>query len=174
MTGKGVLYKIDRMLISPRYSIFEILSNPGTYPQYQKFYQLCYQSGLILLDENQNPVSLNNISTGTYYSCFIPMNEVLEAGIANGTVPSDPVELEKFLRYHFVEGYVFSDGEKSGEFNTTRIDEDSGYLFNTIEIINQKNDLKIKDNLGNIRNVISANHMAEDGVIHLIDSLLLF
>jgi len=174
VSGKGVLYKIDRMLISPRYSIFEVLSNPNIYPQYQKFYQLCYQSGLILLDENQSPLSLNNISTGTYYTCFIPTNEVLEAGIANGTVPSDPAALQQFLRYYFVESSIFDDGEKSGQFNTTRIDEESGYLFNTIEVINQMNDLKIRDNLGNIRNVISANHMAEDGVIHQIDSLLFF
>jgi|GEM_PF-1864230 len=172
--GKGLLYKIDRMLISPRYSIFEILSNPGIYPQYQKFYQLCYEAGLILLDENQNPLSLNNISIGTFYTCFIPTNAALTEGIANGTVPSDPDALEQFLRYHFVGESIFSDGEKSGDFNTTRIDEESGYLFNKIEIINQINDLKIKDNLGNIRNVISANQMAEDGVIHQIDSVLVF
>ncbi len=174
VSGKGILYKIDRMLISPRYSIFEILSNPGIYPQYQKFFQLCYQAGLILLDENQDPMSLNNISVGTYYTCFIPTNETLEEGMANGTVPSDPAELEQFLRYHFVEGSIFSDGEKSGEFSTTRIDEESGYLFNKIEVLNQMNNLRIKDNLGNIRNVISANQMAEDGVIHQIDSVLLF
>ncbi|HJZ39925.1 MAG TPA: fasciclin domain-containing protein [Bacteroidales bacterium] len=174
VSGKGVLYNIDRMMISPKYSIFEILSNPNIYPQYQKFYQLCYQSGLILLDKDMNPLSLNNISVGTYYTCFIPTNEALTEGLAYGTVPTDPVSLQQFLRYHFVEGVIFSDGEKSGEFNTTRIDEESGYLFNTIEIMNQQNDINIKDNLGNIRNVISANHMAEDGVIHQIDSVLLF
>ena len=174
VSGKGILYKIDRMLISPRFSIFEILSNPNVYPQYQKFFQLCYESGLMLLDENQNPLSLDNLSVGTYYTCFFPTNEALSEGISNGTVPTDADSLQQFLRYHFVEGVVFSDGEKSGEFNTTRIDEESGYLFNTIEIINQKYDLKIKDNLGNIRSVISANQMAEDGVIHQIDGILLF
>ena len=71
---------------------------------------------------------------------------------------------------------IFTDGKNSGEFNTTRIDEVSGYLFNTIEIINNKYDLKVKDNLGNIRNVLPdySNFMAEDGVIHQIDSVLLF
>jgi len=172
--GKGILYKIDRLLISPRYSIFEILSNPGIYPQYQKFYQLCYESGLILLDENQSPLSLNNLSVGTYYTCLIPTNEALTEAISNGTIPSDPASLQQFLRYHFVEGTIFTDGKKSGEFNTTRIDEESGYLFNTIEIINEVNDLRIKDNLGNTRYVITANHMAEDGVIHQIDSVLVF
>jgi uncharacterized surface protein with fasciclin (FAS1) repeats len=176
VSGKGVLYKIDRMLVSPRFSIFDIISNPNIYPQYQKFYQLCYESGLMLLDENQSPISLNNISVGTYYSCFIPTNEALIQAISDGIVPADPEELQQFLRYHFVEGVIFSDGETSGEFNTTRIDEVSGYLFNTIEIINQKYDLKVKDNLGNIRNVLPVfpNLMAEDGVVHQIDSVLLF
>ena len=117
---------------------------------------------------------MDNLSTGTDYTCFIPTNAAVDEGISNGTIPSDPDSLQQFLRYHFVEGVIFPDGEKSGKFNTTRIDEQSGYLFNTIEIINQKYDLKVKDNLGNVRNVITANQMAEDGVIHQIDSYLLF
>jgi len=171
--GKGIIYKIDRMLVSPSpdSSICKIIWKTK---QYQKFFQLCYLADLILLDVNQNPSSLNNISVGTYYTCFIPTNEALEEGILNGTVPSDPDSLQQFLRYHFVENVIFPDGKISGVFNTTRIDEESGYLFNTIEIINQKADLKIKDNLGNIRNVISANKLAKDGVIHQIDSVLLF
>jgi uncharacterized surface protein with fasciclin (FAS1) repeats len=171
--GKGVIYKIDRMLVSPSpdSSICKIIWKTK---QYQKFFQLCYLADLILLDVNQNPSSLNNIAVGTYYTCFIPTNEALNAAILDGIVPEDPDSLQQFLRYHFVESVIFPDGKKSGEFNTTRIDEVSGYLFNKIEIINQKADLKIKDNLGNIRNVISANKLAKDGVIHQIDSVLLF
>lgn len=174
VSGKGIIYKIDRMLVSPNMTIFDIISNPNVYPQYQKFFQLCYLADLMLLDENQYPLSLNNIAVGTYYTCFIPTNDALEQAIADGLVPEDPDSLQQFLRYHFVEGVIFPDGKKSGQFNTTRIDEESGYLFNTIEIINQKDDLKIKDNLGNIRSVISANQLARDGVIHQIDSVLLF
>jgi uncharacterized surface protein with fasciclin (FAS1) repeats len=171
---KGILYRIDRMLVSPRLSIFEIISNPGTYPQYQKFYQLCYESGLIILDENSLPSSLDNLSVGTSYSCFIPTNEVLEEGIANGMIPTDPDSLQQFIRYHFVEGVVFDDGKNSGTYNTTRIDEASGYLFNTIEILNEKYNLRVMDHLGNTRTVTTPNHMAEDGVIHQIDAYLLF
>jgi len=87
-------------------------------------------------------------------------------------VPSDSDSLEQFVRYHFIEGVIFPDGEREGIFNTTRVDEETGYLFNTIEIMNQKFDLKIKDMLGNIRTVTKANHMAQDGVIHQIDSIL--
>lgn len=174
VSGRGLLYRIDRMLVSPDNSIFEIISNTGTYPQYQQFFQLCFESGLVVLDEDFRPESLDNISVGTYYSCFIPTNEALRAGIAAGEVPADADSLKQFLRYHFVEGVVFDDGKKSGEFNTTRIDEESGYLFNTVEIINEKYDLRIKDQRGNIRTVITPNQMAEDGVIHQIDSYLLF
>ncbi|MDA3821570.1 MAG: fasciclin domain-containing protein [Bacteroidales bacterium] len=174
VSGKGVLYRVDRMLVSPEHSIFEIISDPQTYPQYQKFYQLCYESGLIILDEESRPKSLDNLSTGTFYSCFIPTNGALEAAGLDGTIPTEKEALQQYLKYHFVEGVVFDDGEKSGEFNTTRIDEASGYLFNTIEIVNQKYDLNVVDNLGNSRNVTNANHMAEDGVIHVIDAPLRF
>lgn len=172
--GKGLLYKIDRILVSPDNSIFETISNTGTYPQYRQFYQLCFDAGLVVLDEDLAPESLDNLSVGTYYTCFIPTNEALEAGMDSGAVPTDPDSLKQFLRYHFVEGVVFDDGKKSGSFNTTRIDEESGYLFNTIDIINQKYNLSVRDNLGNDHHVISADHMTEDGVIHQIDSFLQF
>jgi uncharacterized surface protein with fasciclin (FAS1) repeats len=174
VSSKGVVYRIDRMMVSPHLSIFEIISNPSAFQQYQKFYQLCYESGLIILDENSLPSSLDNLSVGTSYSCFIPTNEAIEEGQASGLIPSDPDSLQQFVRYHFVEGVVFDDGKKSGVFNTTRIDEGSGYLFNTIEILNQKYDLRLRDQAGNIRSVVTANHMAEDGAIHQIDSYLLF
>lgn len=174
VNGKGILYRIDRMMVSPHLSIFEIISNPGSYPQYQKFYQLCYESGLIVLDENSLPSSLDNLSVGTSYSCFIPTNEALEEGISNGLIPTDPDSLQQFVRYHFMDGVVFDDGKSSGTFNTTRIDEESGYLFNTIEIVNEKYQLRVIDHIGNTRTVTTANHMAEDGVIHQIDSYLLF
>ncbi len=174
VSGKGMLYRIDRMMVSPNLSIFGILSNPGVYQQYQKFYQLCFQSGLIVLDENSLPSSLDNLSVGTSYTCFIPTNQALEEGIASGLIPTDKDSLQQFIRYHFVEGVIFDDGKKSGTFNTTRIDEESGYLFNTIEILNVKHDLRISDQQGNIRSVVTPNHMAENGVIHQIDSYLLF
>jgi uncharacterized surface protein with fasciclin (FAS1) repeats len=174
VSGKGLLYRVDRMMVSPYHSIFEIISTTGTNPQYREFYKLCYESGLIVLDEEQAPQSLGNISTGTYYSCFIPTNQAILDGRADGSIPADPDSLQQFLRYHFVEGVVFDDGKKSGTFNTTRIDEVSGYLFNTIEISNQKYDLEIMDNMGNTRSVITANRMAEDGVIHQIDNCLIF
>lgn len=174
VSGKGIVYEIDRMLVAPNTSIFEVITDPANFPQYQKFYQLCYTSGLIVLDSENRPQSLDNVSVGTSYSCFIPTNEALEAGIANGSIPAESDSIQQFLQYHFVEGVIFPDGEKSGIFNTTRIDEESGYLFNTIEILNQKYDLRIKDNLGNIRSVVTPNHIVEDGVIHQIDSYLLF
>jgi uncharacterized surface protein with fasciclin (FAS1) repeats len=174
VSGKGIVHKIDRMFVAPDHSIFEIISDPSTFPQYQKFYQLCYESGLLVLDADNRPTSLDNVSVGTYYSCFIPTNAALDSAQANGIIPEDADAVQQFLRYHFVEGVFFPDGQKSGTFNTTRIDEESGYLFNTIEIINQKYDLKIKDNLGNIRSVVVPNRLVEDGVIHQIDSVLLF
>jgi len=174
VSGKGIIYRIDRMLVAPYTSIFDVISTPQEYPQYQKFYQLCYDAGLFVLDVNSRPQSFDNLSVGTYYTCFIPTNEALTEGLASGVIPSDPDSLQQFMRYHFVEGMIYDDGKESGMFNTTRIDEESGYLFNTIEILNQKYDLKIKDNLGNIRTVINPNHMMDNGVIHTIDSYLLF
>jgi uncharacterized surface protein with fasciclin (FAS1) repeats len=94
--------------------------------------------------------------------------------LSAGVVPSDADSLRQFLRYHFVEDVIFDDGKRSGEFSTTRIDEESGYLFNTIEILNEKHNLRLRDGQGSVRTVLTANQMATDGVIHQIDSYLIF
>jgi uncharacterized surface protein with fasciclin (FAS1) repeats len=41
-------------------------------------------------------------------------------------------------------------------------------------VINALNDLQIRDELGNTRKVTKANIMSTNGVVHLIDSLLIF
>lgn len=170
----GVLYPIDRMLVSPSNSIFQILSNASGHPEYSEFYKLLLESGLVLMDDSYNPVSLSNIATGIRYTCFIPTNDAITQAKSLGLIPTDQEELQQFLRYHFMEGTVFSDGQNGGTFKTTRYADDTHTTYTTIDVLNEKDNLRVEDHQGNIRNVVSANTMATNGIIHSIDSVLIY
>jgi uncharacterized surface protein with fasciclin (FAS1) repeats len=172
--SNGVLYPIDRMVISPGRNILNILTDQLNNPEFEEFHKLLLAGNLILFDEDFNYIGMDNISTGLTFTAFVPTNEVILQGKADGTIPDHPDSLNQFLRYHFIEDVIFSDGKKSGDFPTTRYADLEENTFIEIEIINQKYNLKVKDNMGNTRQVTSANLMATNGVIHTIDSLLIY
>jgi len=170
----GVVYPIDRMLISPGTNLLNTLTDQVNNPEFVEFYKLLLEAGMILFDEDFNFIAMENISTGITYTCFVPPNDVIIKALGDGLIPSDKEELKQFLRYHFIEGIIFSDGEKSGVFKTTRYENEDQNTFSTIEILNEKYNLRVKDHMGNTRQVTTANIMASDGVIHVIDSLLFY
>jgi len=171
--SNGTLYKIDRFLVSPGVNILNTLTDPLN-TEFEEFHKLLFDAGLILFNEQFQYVGMDNLSTGIYYTCFVPTNAAILKGKADGVIPTDQDELAQFLRYYFIEEVIFPDGKKSGEFITTRYEDEAQNTFSTIEIINEKYNLRVMDNLGNECQVISANLQASDGVIHQIDSLLFY
>jgi uncharacterized surface protein with fasciclin (FAS1) repeats len=170
----GILVPINRMLVSPYSNILQILDDQTNHPEFEEFLKLLISAELITFDDKYNPLALINLATGVNYSCFVPSNDAIKNGILDGTIPTDPKALAQFLRYHFVEGTIFSDGKVSGSMKTTRYANAAQDQFNNIEVINALNDLQIRDELGNTRKVTKANIMSTNGVVHLIDSLLIF
>jgi uncharacterized surface protein with fasciclin (FAS1) repeats len=172
--SNGLVYPLDRMLISPSLSMLNVLGDQAKHPEFQEFFKLLQQSGLILLDEDYNYTLLSNLATGVYYTCMVPTNQSIIEGRASGTIPTGIEELKQFLRYYFIEGTVFSDGKIAGIFKTTRFADDTHNNYSTVEIINAMNELSVKDHQGNIRQVISGNIMSSNGVIHQVESLLFY
>ena len=166
--SNGIVYPMDKMLISPSQSMLSVL---GENPEYSEFFKLLQQSGLVELDEDYNYTLLSNLATGVSYTCLVPANQAILDALGAGLIPSDANALKQFLSYYFITGTIFTDGKNSGLYKTTRY-ENNGY--STIEVINAKDDLKVTDHQGNTRQVISGNIMTADGVIHTIDSLLYY
>jgi uncharacterized surface protein with fasciclin (FAS1) repeats len=170
----GIVYPIDKMLLSPGRNILNTLTDQVNFPQFQEFFKLLFEAGLILFDQDGNYTAMDNISTGVDYTCFIPGNSTIINAKGLGLIPDDTEELRQFLRYHFIEGVIFDDGRSSGVFNTTRYENEEENIFSEIEIINEKYKLQVLDNQGNTRTVTTPNLMATDGVIHIIDELLFY
>jgi uncharacterized surface protein with fasciclin (FAS1) repeats len=172
--SNGVVYKISRFMLSPGRNILNTLTDQVNNPEFDEFHKLLLEAEMILFNEDFQYLAMENISTGIDYTCFIPTNAVIKQARTDGLIPEDKEELKQFLRYHFIEGIVFDDGKQSGTFQTTRFEDEEQNTFSTIEIINEKHNLRVRDNMGNIRQVVSANIQASDGVIHQLDSLLYY
>jgi uncharacterized surface protein with fasciclin (FAS1) repeats len=172
--SNGIVYPLDKMLISPSLSMLNVLADQAKHPEFQEFFKLLQQSGLILLDDDFNYTLLSNLATGVYYTCMVPTNQAILDGISSGSIPADPEALRQFLRYYFIEGSIFSDGKNSGNFKTTRYADDSHNNYSTLEIINSMNDLEVRDHQGNVSKAVSGNIMTTNGVIHQLESLLFY
>jgi uncharacterized surface protein with fasciclin (FAS1) repeats len=170
----GVVYPIQKMLLSPSSDLLQIISDQSSYPEFSEFYGLLQESGLITLDQSYSFALLSNLATGVRYTCLIPSNEAILEGKSSGVIPDDTEQLKQFLRYYFIDGTIFTDGEKSGSFKTTRYADETHNIYSPITVINEKDNLRIQDNPGNIHQVISGNIMATNGVIHRISSLLIY
>jgi uncharacterized surface protein with fasciclin (FAS1) repeats len=170
----GVVYPINNMLISPSNNVLQIIGDQVKHPEFQEFYKLLQESGLILLDENFNYTVLSNLATGLSYSCMIPTNQAIIDGKSAGLIPADSEQLKQFLRYYFIEGMIFSDGKNSGTFRTTRYADETHNNYSTIEVLNEKYNLRVQDNQGNIAQGLTGNIMGSNGVIHQINSLLIY
>jgi uncharacterized surface protein with fasciclin (FAS1) repeats len=170
----GIVYPIENMLISPASDILEVLSDQTNHPEFLEFFKLLQASGLILLDAGFNYTLLSNLATGVSYTCMIPTNQAIVDGKAAGLIPDDPEQLKQFLRYHFIEGMVFSDGRNGGTYKTTRYADVTHNNYSTLNVLNEKYNLRVQDHQGNIRHVLTGNIMTSNGVIHQIDSLLIY
>ncbi len=170
----GRVYPVEDMLISPSLDLLQVISDKNKHPEFQEFYKLLQTSGLILLDDDFNYTVLSNLATGVNYTCMIPTNQAIIEGISTGLIPAGQELLKQFLRYYFIEGTVFTDGKNSGTFKTTRYADETFNNYSTILVMNEMHNLRVQDNQGNISQVISGDIMTSNGVIHTIDSLLLY
>ena len=96
------------------------------------------------------------------------------------SIPTDIVELENFIKYHFIRGDIFSDGKVSGTIETAYKDEDNSTdykeVYFTADVINSLGDLKVQG-LGNDAPISTTNDMHSniicfDGVIHTLNGIL--
>lgn len=94
---------------------------------------------------------------------FAPTDEAFaEIGLNNRNIASVP-NLREILLYHVVAGRVYSSDLTSGPVTTF-----GGATFQV-----NANDFQITDNTGGVANIIAANIQGTNGVIHVIDKVIL-
>lgn len=99
------------------------------------------------------------------YTVFVPTNDglVLPAGTVDPATAAE--QLADILAYHVVEGVLLVDDLKSGTLTTLN--------GSTITVSRDGDTVEVTDARGNTSRVVQADVDAENGVIHVIDGVLL-
>jgi len=158
--SNGVLYKINKVLCPPSGTIAQIVTNDPN------FFILLTAVIKADLDSALNDPDSN-------LTVFAPTNEafshlLVELGITLQQLLDLP-NLKDILLYHVLGQTIFSAAIKKGETNNIPT-LDNG---KTIDLNRKCKNIFIKDQQKRISKVISPNILAENGVIHAIDRVLL-
>jgi uncharacterized surface protein with fasciclin (FAS1) repeats len=196
--SNGLLVKVDYPIAS-RFLMGQFLNNGHNIdegpadPDVSEFAQLLIDHRL-LDNRFRDPVTrevipnLKFLSAAQYWTGFIPTNAAMAEARAQGIIPDEyppasdtegRAKIDRFLKYHFVEGdVIFDDGNKSGIFNThySFSDEDNVLQRGKLIISNSPGNLTITDNIGQVITLEhdNANTLVRKGVAHKINTVLRF
>lgn len=168
VTGSnGVIHAVSAILIPPTGSIWQTLYNDST---------LNNDSTLTYLVAALNRASMGATNMDTLlsgngvYSLFAPTNNAFRAFgfTSKDTINTiDPDSLARILSFHVVPGRVFSsDFTISGQLPTLIAGDSISFSPTYTTLLMQKGD-------STYSNIITTNIMANNGVIHKIDQVLI-
>ena len=148
----GVIHAIDKVMFPPTENIVEIAAGND---DFSILVAAVTAAGLAEVLSGDGP-----------FTVFAPTNAAFEA-LPPGTIEAllqDPQgALTDILLYHVVSGRVYSSDLSNGSVATF-----GGETFQV-----NANDFQITDNTGGVANIIAANIQGTNGVIHVIDKVIL-
>ena len=160
VASNGVLHTISKVLVSPVGNLVEAVLADTT---------LTYLAAAVVRASQGSVNVAALLSSGGVFTVFAPTNQAFrDAGFASidGINAADPNVLGSILTYHVLAGRVFSSDLTEGAQPTTLA---GGTV--TISLVNGAT-VKGSGN-ASTSNIIGTNLMGSNGVIHLIDRVLL-
>ena len=160
VASNGVLHTISKVLVSPVGNLVEAVLADTT---------LTYLAAAVVRASQGSVNVVALLSSGGVFTVFAPTNQAFrDAGFAStdGINAADPNVLGSILTYHVLAGRVFSSDLTEGAQPTTLA---GGTV--TISLVNGAT-VKGSGN-ASTSNIIGTNLMGSNGVIHLIDRVLL-
>ncbi len=171
----GRLMYIDNVIKSPDN---DIINNIANNPDFSDFLTICYDVGLIDTitdtETDQEILSLSFLSTALEWTAFIPDNDAMATAAGNGEIPTDSLELVKFIQYHFVKEESITDYHTVSETFETASYIDSLSTYITVDISVSPENLTVTDLSGQTLAIqhSMANTFAKDGIIHRLEGIL--
>jgi uncharacterized surface protein with fasciclin (FAS1) repeats len=148
----GVIHAIDKVMFPPAQNIVEIAAGNEDFS---------------ILVAAVTAAGLADVLSGDGpFTVFAPTNaafEALPAGTIDALLADPKGTLTEILLYHVVSGRVYSSDLSNGPVTTF-----GGKTFQV-----NANDFQITDNKGGVANIIAANIQGTNGVIHVIDKVIL-
>ena len=166
-TKNGVVHVIDRVLIPLFNSIVQIATS---FDDYTILVKLVEEAGLVplLSDPNSGP-----------FTVFAPNNRAFEILMDQININIDdlinlPI-LKEVLFYHLLSGGSLTSQLPTSDYKTIRTDQQSIYIDNNYngDDVFDVSGIYVTDNQHDTANVIIGNVEAENGVVHVIDRVLI-
>ncbi|GHB68364.1 fasciclin domain-containing protein [Persicitalea jodogahamensis] len=159
--ANGVIHVIDRVLMPPTRSLLEIAQGNSDFSYLVAAVTRAAASSQVVVDALSSP--------GSAFTVFAPTNQAfIDAGFPTeaSLAAADPATLTSILLYHVVPGRVFSTNLTTGDVATAattpvKVDVGTGVTITGA------------GNGTNAASVTSANMLATNGVVHVIDRVLL-
>jgi uncharacterized surface protein with fasciclin (FAS1) repeats len=174
--SNGVIHVIDNVIVPPvdDFVLYTIVENPD----FSEFWFLIQNSGDGIPDEPNIPGSfLVSHSDSDGVTVFAPtnaaFNEFYKTFPKSALLSNKPL-LRKILLYHYVSGRMFStDLPNLGMAEVSTISNaDYSYSGSGKLSFNLEGGLKVKGTSSGNSNITTANILAKNGVVHVIDKVL--
>lgn len=161
LASNGVIHLISKVLLPPAGNIVEVAQSNSNFS---------FLVAAVVRASSGTTNVASILSTGGPFTVFAPTNDAFKAaGFADIAAinAADPNTLASILTYHVVPGRVFSSDLTNGATPATA---NGGTV--TIALSGSGATVKGKTN-ATASNIIATNVMARNGVIHVIDKVLL-
>ncbi len=191
--SNGYFQGIDKVIISPVNTIFQLINNsvvtsvPQVNPQYQKFKELCAAAGILTKDFGGR---ITQSDANKKLTLFVPSNEAITAAQTAGLLPLTPAgvvlteevkkRLAQYISYFFVsDQQIFTHGNTTGTFSTRKISLASTpaqtiYVKMTVSYSGALSAISADGITATIitsnPTVYPQNRIAKDGIIQIIDN----
>ena len=160
LASNGVIHKVARVLVPPVGNIVAVASADTS---------LSYLVAAVVRASAGSTNVASVLSTGGIFTVFAPTNNAFRAaGFAtiDAINATDPNTLASILTYHVIQGRVFSSDLTDGAKPTT--------VNGGTVTISLSAGASVKGNTNtSASNIIATNIMATNGVVHVIDQVLL-
>jgi uncharacterized surface protein with fasciclin (FAS1) repeats len=159
--SNGVIHTVSKVLVPPAGNLVQMASADTTFS---------FLVAAVVRASSGTTNVANVLSSGGVFTVFAPTNDAFRAaGFANINAinAADPNTLASILTYHVIPGRVFSSDLSNG---ATPVTANGGTV--TISLSSSGATLKGKSN-ASASHITAANIMATNGVIHVIDQVLL-
>ncbi len=124
--GNGRTYIIDRPLQPSRKSVYDVVSDAATYPEFQRFFELMWSTGIFAETSNTNFIASKECvsSFNTYhYTVYVPTTASLDSLIEKKILWSEDSLLARDTYYNTtIKNTIIGDYEEEADYDYNKVD----------------------------------------------------
>jgi len=149
--------------------------------QFYNFYRYILLSGLVSDTSDLNRATITGVSSGDYYTFFVPTSDSLIAAVNKGIIPDyhsitddNRSIVQAMVLYHIANKIIIANGDEEDSGTTKTAYKDLDGITHTITVNNIKYNMVLKDEKGKSFTLIreKSDNLSSMSIIHLLNGFL--